>query len=191
MWGEAFEQLYTQYEEEGRARKVVRAQQLWFAVLEAQIETGNPYMLYKDSCNRKSNQQNLGTIKCSNLCTGEEEEQGRGGWVLGTQVLVFGMLLHTHTCSPASVSVLAACPHQTVSLTEEGVPLNAAAAASSFPTTEIIEYTSPDETAVCNLASIALPRFVREKSQQVRRQAGQAGHMYICGLEDGRLERLD
>jgi ribonucleoside-diphosphate reductase subunit M1 len=81
---------------------VVRAQQLWFAVLEAQIETGNPYMLYKDHCNRKSNQQNLGTIKCSNLCT------------------------------------------------------------------EIVEYTSPDETAVCNLASIALPRFVREQGSQVR-----------------------
>jgi hypothetical protein len=90
------------YEDEGRARKVVRAQQLWFAVLEAQIETGNPYMLYKDACNRKSNQQNLGTIKCSNLCT------------------------------------------------------------------EIVEYTSPDETAVCNLASIALPRFVREQGSQVR-----------------------
>jgi ribonucleoside-diphosphate reductase subunit M1 len=85
---------------------VVRAQQLWFAVLEAQIETGNPYMLYKDACNRKSNQQNLGTIKCSNLCT------------------------------------------------------------------EIVEYTSPDETAVCNLASIALPRFVREQGSQV----GSAGH---------------
>jgi hypothetical protein len=56
---------------------VVRAQQLWFAVLEAQIETGNPYMLYKDSCNRKSNQQNLGTIKCSNLCTGGWLEAGR------------------------------------------------------------------------------------------------------------------
>jgi ribonucleoside-diphosphate reductase subunit M1 len=73
VWGDEFDKLYTHYEEEGRARKVVRAQQLWFAVLEAQIETGNPYMLYKDSCNRKSNQQNLGTIKCSNLCT--------GGWV--------------------------------------------------------------------------------------------------------------
>lgn len=82
------------YEKEGRARKTVKAQQLWFSVLEAQIETGTPYMLYKDSCNRKSNQQNLGTIKSSNLCT------------------------------------------------------------------EIIEYTSPDETAVCNLASIALPRCV-------------------------------
>ncbi|WIA16589.1 hypothetical protein OEZ85_013257 [Tetradesmus obliquus] len=100
VWGEEFEALYTKYEEEGRARKVVRAQQLWFAVLEAQIETGNPYMLYKDSCNRKSNQQNLGTIKCSNLCT------------------------------------------------------------------EIVEYTAPDETAVCNLASIALPRFVREEGVQ-------------------------
>lgn len=84
------------YETEGRARKTIRAQQLWFAILEAQVETGNPYMLFKDSANRKSNQQNLGTIKCSNLCT------------------------------------------------------------------EIIEYTAPDETAVCNLASIALPRFVRE-----------------------------
>ena len=102
VWGEKFEELYTRYEAEGRARKVVRAQQLWFAILESQIETGVPFMLYKDSCNRKSNQQNLGTIKCSNLCT------------------------------------------------------------------EIVEYTAPDETAVCNLASIALPRFVREKNAQVR-----------------------
>ncbi|PNW74518.1 hypothetical protein CHLRE_12g492950v5 [Chlamydomonas reinhardtii] len=99
-WGEEFERLYLKYEQEGRSRRVVRAQQLWFAILEAQVETGNPYMLYKDHCNRKSNQQNLGTIKCSNLCT------------------------------------------------------------------EIIEYTSPDEIAVCNLASIALPRFVRERGSQ-------------------------
>jgi ribonucleoside-diphosphate reductase subunit M1 len=97
-WGEEFEQLYLKYESEKRGRKTIKAQQLWFAVLEAQVETGNPYMLFKDSANRKSNQQNLGTIKSSNLCT------------------------------------------------------------------EIIEYTSPDETAVCNLASIALPRFVREKN---------------------------
>jgi ribonucleoside-diphosphate reductase subunit M1 len=96
-WGEEFEKLYMKYEQEGKAKKVVQAQKLWFSILEAQIETGNPYMLFKDSCNRKSNQQNLGTIKSSNLCT------------------------------------------------------------------EIIEYTSPTETAVCNLASIALPRFVREK----------------------------
>uniref|UniRef100_UPI0026595A27 ribonucleoside-diphosphate reductase subunit alpha n=1 Tax=Ferruginibacter sp. TaxID=1940288 RepID=UPI0026595A27 len=93
-YGEAFETLYTQYEEEGRARKTIKAQELWFAILDSQIETGTPYMLYKDAANSKSNQQNLGTIKSSNLCT------------------------------------------------------------------EIIEYTSPDEVAVCNLASIALPRFV-------------------------------
>ncbi|GLC39365.1 ribonucleotide-diphosphate reductase subunit rnr1 [Pleodorina starrii] len=99
-WGDEFVKLYEKYEREGKARKVVRAQQLWFAILEAQVETGNPYMLYKDACNKKSNQQNLGTIKCSNLCT------------------------------------------------------------------EIIEYTSPDEIAVCNLASIALPRFVRERGSQ-------------------------
>ncbi|HEV3327484.1 MAG TPA: ribonucleoside-diphosphate reductase subunit alpha [Puia sp.] len=93
-WGEEFEQLYARYEAEGRARRKVKAQDLWFAILDAQIETGTPYLLYKDSANRKSNQQNLGTIKSSNLCT------------------------------------------------------------------EIIEYTATDEVAVCNLASIALPRFV-------------------------------
>ncbi|KAL5188513.1 Ribonucleoside-diphosphate reductase large subunit [Glycine soja] len=96
-WGEEFEKLYTQYEREGKAKKVVQAQNLWFEILKSQIETGTPYMLFKDTCNKKSNQQNLGTIKSSNLCT------------------------------------------------------------------EIIEYTSPTETAVCNLASIALPRYVREK----------------------------
>lgn len=57
------------YEQQGRVRRVVKAQQLWYAIIESQTETGTPYMLYKDSCNRKSNQQNLGTIKCSNLCT--------------------------------------------------------------------------------------------------------------------------
>ncbi|MDO8992283.1 MAG: ribonucleoside-diphosphate reductase subunit alpha [Daejeonella sp.] len=95
-FGKEFEELYHQYESEGRARKTIKAQELWFAILEAQIETGTPYLLYKDAANSKSNQQNLGTIKCSNLCT------------------------------------------------------------------EIMEYTSPDEVAVCNLASIALPRFVTE-----------------------------
>ncbi|RDD39712.1 Ribonucleoside-diphosphate reductase large subunit [Trichoplax sp. H2] len=94
-YGEEFEKLYTEYENAGKFIRQVRAQKLWFAILEAQVETGTPYMLYKDACNRKSNQKNLGTIKSSNLCT------------------------------------------------------------------EIIEYTSPDEVAVCNLASIALPRFVR------------------------------
>jgi ribonucleoside-diphosphate reductase alpha chain len=93
-WGAEFEALYTKYESEGRARKTVKAQDLWFAVLDAQVETGTPYLLYKDAANGKSNQQNLGTIKSSNLCT------------------------------------------------------------------EIMEYTSDKEVAVCNLASLALPRYV-------------------------------
>ena len=92
----AFEALYTKYEEEGKGRKTIKAQDLWFKILESQIETGTPYMLYKDAANAKSNQQNLGTIKSSNLCT------------------------------------------------------------------EIIEYTAPDEIAVCNLASIALPKYITE-----------------------------
>ncbi|KAG1147879.1 hypothetical protein G6F37_003712 [Rhizopus arrhizus] len=93
-YGEKFDALYIKYENEGKARKTIEAQKLWFAILEAQTETGMPYMLYKDACNEKSNQKNLGTITSSNLCT------------------------------------------------------------------EIIEYTSPDEVAVCNLASLALPKFV-------------------------------
>uniref|UniRef100_A0A8C7KRB0 Ribonucleoside-diphosphate reductase n=2 Tax=Oncorhynchus TaxID=8016 RepID=A0A8C7KRB0_ONCKI len=68
-WGEEFEKLYTMYEQEGRVKRVVKAQQVWHAIIESQTETGTPYMLYKDACNRKSNQQNLGTIKSSNLCT--------------------------------------------------------------------------------------------------------------------------
>jgi len=95
-FGDEFEALYTKYEANGQGRKSVRAQQLWFHILQSQIETGTPYMLYKDACNFKSNQKNLGTIKCSNLCT------------------------------------------------------------------EIVEYTAPDEVAVCNLASIALPAYVSE-----------------------------
>merc|ERR1711957_1078892 len=96
-WGEEFEKMYTKLEAEGKGRKTVKAQQLWFRILESQMETGTPYMLYKDHANRKSNQQNLGTIHNSNLCT------------------------------------------------------------------EIVEYTSADEVAVCNLASIALPTFVKSK----------------------------
>jgi len=69
VWGNKFEELYEQYEREGRGRKTVEAQKVWKAILESQVETGTPYMLYKDACNGKSNQQNLGTIKCSNLCT--------------------------------------------------------------------------------------------------------------------------
>jgi ribonucleoside-diphosphate reductase alpha chain len=95
----AFEALYTRYEKEGKGRKTIKAQDLWFKILESQIETGTPYMLYKDAANAKSNQQNLGTIKSSNLCT------------------------------------------------------------------EIIEYTAPDEVAVCNLASLALPKYVMEDGQ--------------------------
>ena len=94
--GAAFEKLYTKYEAEGKGRKIIKAQDLWFKILESQIETGTPYMLYKDAANGKSNQQNLGTIRSSNLCT------------------------------------------------------------------EIIEYTAPDEVAVCNLASLALPKYVND-----------------------------
>ena len=93
-YGEEFERLYEKYEKEGKFRKQIKAQDLWFEILESQIETGTPYILYKDAANKKSNQKNLGTIKSSNLCT------------------------------------------------------------------EIIEYTSEDEIAVCNLASIALPKFI-------------------------------
>ncbi|MCB0694512.1 MAG: ribonucleoside-diphosphate reductase subunit alpha [Lewinellaceae bacterium] len=95
-YGGEFEALYHQYEAEGRARKTIKAQDLWFAILESQIETGTPYILYKDAANKKSNQKNLGTIRSSNLCT------------------------------------------------------------------EILEYTSKDEVAVCNLGSISLPKFVNE-----------------------------
>jgi len=97
VYGDEFRALYEKYEQEGRGRKQVDAQKLWFKVLDSQIETGTPYLLYKDAANQKSNQKNLGTIKSSNLCT------------------------------------------------------------------EIIEYSSPEETAVCNLASIALPTYVEQK----------------------------
>ena len=101
-YGEDFERLYEKYEREGKAHRTIRAQDLWFEVLESQTETGTPYMLYKDAANQKSNQKNLGTIRSSNLCT------------------------------------------------------------------EILEYTSKDEVAVCNLASIALPKFVTQ---------GEGGHL--------------
>ena len=97
--GEEFEALYTKYEEEGRANATVPAADVWKAILKSKTETGTPYMLYKDACNTKSNQKNLGTIKSSNLCT------------------------------------------------------------------EIIEYTDKDETSVCNLASIALPKYVNEETR--------------------------
>jgi ribonucleoside-diphosphate reductase alpha subunit len=99
VYGDEFDALYTRYEKEGRGRKTISAQKLWFKVLDSQIETGTPYLLYKDPANKKSNQQNLGIIKSSNLCT------------------------------------------------------------------EIIEYSSPEETAVCNLASLALPAFVSKDNK--------------------------
>ena len=98
-YGEEFEELYLKYEEEGLANKTVPAADVWKAILKSQTETGTPYMLYKDACNSKSNQKNLGTIKSSNLCT------------------------------------------------------------------EIIEHTNKDETAVCNLASIALPKYVNRETK--------------------------
>ncbi|CAR21218.1 Ribonucleoside-diphosphate reductase [Lachancea thermotolerans] len=94
VYGDEFEALYERYVQEGRGRKTIKAQKLWYAILEAQTETGTPFMLYKDACNRKSNQKNLGVIKSSNLCC------------------------------------------------------------------EIVEYSAPDETAVCNLASLSLPAFI-------------------------------
>lgn len=94
VWGEKFDELYRKYESEGKGRKTIPAQKIWQMILDCQIQTGNPYLCYKDAANAKSNQQNLGTIKSSNLCT------------------------------------------------------------------EIMEFTSPDETAVCNLGSLALPKFV-------------------------------
>jgi ribonucleoside-diphosphate reductase alpha subunit len=99
VYGDEFERLYEKYEKENKFRRQVKAQDLWFEILESQIETGTPYILYKDAANKKSNQKNLGTIKSSNLCT------------------------------------------------------------------EIMEFTSPDEVAVCNLASIALPKFVTEEGK--------------------------
>jgi ribonucleoside-diphosphate reductase alpha chain len=69
VWGEKFEELYTRYEKTGKVRKTMKARELWFQIVDSQIQTGGPYMLYKDAANSKSNQQNLGTIKSSNLCT--------------------------------------------------------------------------------------------------------------------------
>jgi ribonucleoside-diphosphate reductase alpha chain len=96
VYGDEFEELYTRYEKEGRAKKTVSAQKLWFQILDTQMETGTPYLTYKDAANKKSNQKNLGTIKSSNLCS------------------------------------------------------------------EVIQYSSPEETAVCNLASLSLPAFVKD-----------------------------
>ncbi|MGA1008388.1 MAG: ribonucleoside-diphosphate reductase subunit alpha [Sedimenticolaceae bacterium] len=105
LYGDAFKEAYERYEQEGKAMKTMDAHTLWQRILRSQVETGTPYMLFKDPCNEKSNQKNLGTIKCSNLCT------------------------------------------------------------------EIVEYTDKDETAVCNLASIALPKFVNPKTKKFNYQS--------------------
>ena len=103
VYGEEFDNLYRKYEQEGKGIKQVKARSIWFKILDSQIETGTPYMLYKDAANIKSNQKNLGTIKSSNLCT------------------------------------------------------------------EIIEYSSEDQTAVCNLASIGLSKFVKKAEKNFER----------------------
>ena len=119
VWGSSFEELYTTYESECKYRKQIKARELWSSILTSQIETGNPYLLYKDSCNRKSNQQNLGTIKSSNLCT------------------------------------------------------------------EIVEYTSPEETAVCNLASISLKSCIIHKKHNSSIQIYTKPNCGNCKLAKG------
>lgn len=126
VWGDDFENLYEKYFIEGRSRQTIKARKLWSAILTSQIEVGTPYLLYKDACNRKSNQQNLGTIKSSNLCT------------------------------------------------------------------EIVEYTSPDETAVCNLASISLKKFIKKKDTKdlIFRVFSKPNCVY-CELAKGLLNKLN
>ena len=123
---EEFNTLYMKYESEGRSRKKIQARELWSAILTSQIEVGTPYLLYKDACNRKSNQQNLGTIKSSNLCT------------------------------------------------------------------EIVEYTSPDETAVCNLASISLKKFVKKKkTTDLKFRVYSKPKCVYCELAKGLLNKMN
>ena len=117
VYGSEFEALYTRYEQEGRAKKTVDAQRLWFAILESQIESGTPYMLYKDACNHKSNQKNLGTIRGSNLCT------------------------------------------------------------------EVVQFTSPEEVAVCNLASVSLPACIT--------QDGRFDHDFLCSVIETMTRNLN
>ncbi len=127
--GDAFVALYERYEAEGRARKVIKAADLWMAIITSQSETGTPYMLYKDACNLKSNQQNLGVIKSSNLCTGARR-------------------------APR------AAPRRTHARARARPPPPRPPPPPLSRPPEIIEYTSPDEIAVCNLASIAVNMFV-------------------------------
>ncbi len=242
--GDEFKALYERYEREGRGRKTVKAQKLWFEILDSQIETGTPYLLYKDAANLKSNQQNLGTIKSSNLCVAPEtliltregefpivelhgkdvevwngnewssirvEKTGDNQHVIGVDILVRDsddFKLHHIECTPYhkflikdklndNVSIKT-CPRKEAKdlrrgdclidwVTPEGdileaivwdvfdykrtcdtycfnEPKNHAGIFNGILTgncTEIIEYSSPEETAVCNLASLSLPAFVK------------------------------
>lgn len=238
VYGDEFKALYERYEQEGRGRKQVDAQKLWFKILDAQIETGTPYLLYKDACNKKSNQQNLGTIKSSNLCvapetliltdkgefpikslTGQTVNVWNGDRWSQTQVhktgenqkllkvrlaydgaekiiectpyhkfliynsilavndatrvdasqLESGMVVRTFEKSGGNIATSLAI---VLSVTDEGrtddtycfnEPENHAGVFNGILTgncSEIVEYTSEEETAVCNLASIALPTYV-------------------------------
>jgi len=125
-WGDEFNTLYEKYVKEGLSRKTIKARELWSAILTSQIEVGTPYLLYKDACNRKSNQQNLGTIKSSNLCT------------------------------------------------------------------EIVEYTSPEETAVCNLASISLKKFVKKvQTKDFKFKVYSKPNCVFCELAKGLLNKMN
>jgi len=125
-WGQEFNDLYLSYETDKKYRKQIKARELWQAILTSQIEVGTPYLLYKDACNRKSNQQNLGTIKSSNLCT------------------------------------------------------------------EIVEYTSPEETAVCNLASISLKKFVKQKdTSKMEFIVYSKPECVYCELAKGLLKKMN
>jgi len=235
VWGDEFRALYERYEAEGRGRKQVEAQKLWFKILDSQIETGTPYILYKDAANGKSNQQNLGTIKSSNLCvapdtpiltrngtypieslrdkevevwngnqwsrttvrqTGANQQLMRvvirtnatenkelrctpyhkfilpDGSRVDARELQVGMKLYSWTNELGEVTtqeVIAILEHDGVDDTYcFNEPLNHAGVFNCILTgncTEIIEYSSPEETAVCNLASIALPTFANAKTK--------------------------
>lgn len=242
VYGDEFRALYTKYEQEGRGRKQVDAQKLWFKILDSQIETGTPYLLYKDACNQKSNQKNLGTIKSSNLCVapetlvltdkgqfpiceleGKEVKVWNGDKWSSTVVYKTGenqKLITVHlsngaqiTCTPyhkfllESLDELSSTIHNAlrteaqyitngtklftyylpndssphtlsvVSVVDEGrtddtycfnEPENHAGVFNGILTgncTEIVEYSSPEETAVCNLASLALPSYVNGKTR--------------------------
>ena len=226
VYGDEFNALYEKYETEGRGRKQVDAQKLWFKVLDSQIETGTPYLLYKDAANKKSNQKNIGTIKSSNLCVapetyiltdkgslqistlvGQEVNVWNGNKWSKTIVMKTGenqKLITVHltngaqiTCTPyhkfildsdkpirdaprieaihlkpdmklISNTVLEIVDNNRIGDTYcFNEPENHAGVFNGVLTgncTEIIEYSSPEETAVCNLASIALPQYVEKRT---------------------------